>query len=104
MLECGEEKLLTLTELERVKALAAQLVKLLRAQPDSGLPASQLLAEYSKTYGYGLRLQDYDVGSLPALLAKLGHVVKVQGRVIFFPPRGDLTVWNVRVLVALQGR
>ncbi|XP_046899861.1 meiosis regulator and mRNA stability factor 1 isoform X2 [Hypomesus transpacificus] len=77
VLECGEEKLLTLTELERVKALAAQLVKLLRAQPDSGLPASQLLAEYSKTYGYGLRLQDYDVGSLPALLAKLGHVVKV---------------------------
>ncbi|XP_062304058.1 meiosis regulator and mRNA stability factor 1 isoform X2 [Osmerus eperlanus] len=77
VLECGEEKLLTLTELERVKALAAQLVKLLRAQPDSSLPASQLLAEYSKTYGYGLRLQDYDVGSLPALLAKLGHVVKV---------------------------
>ncbi|XP_067116004.1 meiosis regulator and mRNA stability factor 1 [Osmerus mordax] len=77
VLECGEEKLLTLTELERVKALAAQLVKLLRAQPDSSLPASQLLAEYSKTYGYGLRLQDYDVGSLPTLLAKLGHVVKV---------------------------
>ncbi|CAG5928965.1 unnamed protein product [Menidia menidia] len=77
VLECGEEKVLTLTEVERVKALAAQLVKLLRAQKNSSLPVSQLLPEYSKTFGYGLRLQDYDATSLPALLAKLCHVVKV---------------------------
>ncbi|XP_056265844.1 meiosis regulator and mRNA stability factor 1 isoform X2 [Pseudoliparis swirei] len=77
VLECGEEKVLTLTEVERIKALAAQLVKLLRAQKNSSLPVSQLLTEYSKTFGYGLRLQDYDASSLPALLAKLCHVVKV---------------------------
>lgn len=77
MLECGEEKVLTLTEVEHVKALAAQLVKLLRAQKNSSLPVSQLLTEYSKTFGYGLRLQDYDASSLPALLSKLCHVVKV---------------------------
>ncbi|XP_072539563.1 meiosis regulator and mRNA stability factor 1 isoform X2 [Salminus brasiliensis] len=77
VLECGEEKLLALTEVERVKALAAQLVKLLRAQRDCSLPVTQLLAEYSKTFGYGLRLQDYDASTLPALLAKLCHVVKV---------------------------
>lgn len=77
VLECGEEKVLMLTELERIKALAAQLVKLLRAQRDSSLPVGQLLSEYSKTFGYGLRLQDYDVSSLPALLSKLCHVVKV---------------------------
>ncbi|XP_026789141.3 meiosis regulator and mRNA stability factor 1 isoform X3 [Pangasianodon hypophthalmus] len=77
VLECGEEKVLALTEVERVKALAAQLVKLLRAQRDCTLPVSQLLAEYSKTFGYGLRLQDYDASTLPALLAKLCHVVKV---------------------------
>ncbi|XP_067314927.1 meiosis regulator and mRNA stability factor 1 isoform X3 [Pseudorasbora parva] len=77
VLECGEERLLALTEVERVKALAAQLVKLLRAQRDSGLPISQLLGEYSKTFGYGLRLQDYDASTLPALLNKLCHVVKV---------------------------
>lgn len=77
VLECGEEKVLALTEVERVKALAAQLVKLLRAQRDCTLPVSQLLAEYSKTYGYSLRLQDYDVSTLPALLSKLCHVVKV---------------------------
>lgn len=79
MLECGEEKVLVLTEVEHVKALAAQLVKLLRAQRDCTLPVSQLLAEYSKTFGYGLRLQDYDVSTLPALLSKLCHVVKVSG-------------------------
>lgn len=78
MLECGEEKVLTLTEVERIKALAAQLVKLLRAQKNSSLPVSQLLTEYSKTFGYGLRLQDYDACSLPALLTKLCHVVKVK--------------------------
>uniref|UniRef100_A0A665VDG0 Meiosis regulator and mRNA stability factor 1 n=1 Tax=Echeneis naucrates TaxID=173247 RepID=A0A665VDG0_ECHNA len=77
VLECGEEKILTLTEVERIKALAAQLVKLLRAQKNSSLPVSQLLTEYSKTFGYGLRLQDYDASSLPALLTKLCHVVKV---------------------------
>ncbi|XP_035390582.1 meiosis regulator and mRNA stability factor 1 isoform X2 [Electrophorus electricus] len=77
VLECGEEKVLALTEVERVKALAAQLVKLLRAQRDCSLPISQLLTEYSRTYGYGLRLQDYDADTLPALLAKLCHVVKV---------------------------
>ncbi|XP_076585711.1 meiosis regulator and mRNA stability factor 1 isoform X3 [Chaetodon auriga] len=77
VLECGEEKVLTLTEVERIKALAAQLVKLLRAQKNSSLPVSRLLTEYSKTFGYGLRLQDYDASSLPALLTKLCHVVKV---------------------------
>ncbi|XP_036425989.1 meiosis regulator and mRNA stability factor 1 isoform X1 [Colossoma macropomum] len=77
VLECGEEKVLALTEMERVKALAAQLVKLLRAQRDCSLPVNQLLAEYSKTFGYGLRLQDYDANTLPALLSKLCHVVKV---------------------------
>uniref|UniRef100_A0AAR2IN25 Meiosis regulator and mRNA stability factor 1 n=1 Tax=Pygocentrus nattereri TaxID=42514 RepID=A0AAR2IN25_PYGNA len=77
VLECGEEKVLALTEMERVKALAAQLVKLLRAQKDCSLPVNQLLAEYSKTFGYGLRLQDYDANTLPALLSKLCHVVKV---------------------------
>lgn len=77
MLECGEEKILTLTEMEKVKALAAQLVKLLRSQKDSTLPLSELLSEYSKTFGYGLRLQDFDVSSVPALLHKLCHVVKV---------------------------
>lgn len=69
---------MSLTEVERIKALAAQLVKLLRAQKSSGLPVSQLLAEYGKTFGYGLRLQDYDASSLPALLTKLCHVVKVK--------------------------
>ncbi|KAK0155151.1 Meiosis regulator and mRNA stability factor 1 [Merluccius polli] len=77
VLECGEEKGLTLTEVERVKALAAQLVKLLRSQRNCSLPVGLLLAEYSKTFGYGLHLQDYDAASLSALLAKLCHVVKV---------------------------
>ncbi|KAJ8001836.1 hypothetical protein DPEC_G00173550 [Dallia pectoralis] len=107
VLECGEEKVLTLTEVERVKALAAQLVKLLRSQRDSSLPAAQLLSEYSKTFGYGLRLQDYDISSLPALLVKLCHVVKVvdgaNGREVQLINRKSLRSLTCQILALLMG-
>uniref|UniRef100_A0A8C8EQP0 Meiosis regulator and mRNA stability factor 1 n=1 Tax=Oncorhynchus tshawytscha TaxID=74940 RepID=A0A8C8EQP0_ONCTS len=107
VLECGEEKVLTLTEVERVKALAAQLVKMLRSQRDSSLPAAQLLSEYSKTFGYGLRLQDYDVSSLPALLVKLCHVVKVvdgtNGREVQLINRKSLRSLTCQLLSLLMG-
>ncbi|XP_070965755.1 meiosis regulator and mRNA stability factor 1-like isoform X2 [Oncorhynchus clarkii lewisi] len=107
VLECGEEKVLTLTEVERVKALAAQLVKMLRSQRDSSLPAVQLLSEYSKTFGYGLRLQDYDVSSLPALLVKLCHVVKVvdgtNGREVQLINRKSLRSLTCQLLSLLMG-
>uniref|UniRef100_A0A674DBX0 Meiosis regulator and mRNA stability factor 1 n=1 Tax=Salmo trutta TaxID=8032 RepID=A0A674DBX0_SALTR len=107
VLECGEEKVLTLTEEERVKALAAQLVKMLRSQRDSSLPAAQLLSEYSKTFGYGLRLQDYDVSSLPALLVNLCHVVKVldgaNGREVQLINRKSLRSLTCQLLSLLMG-
>lgn len=108
VLECGEEKLLTLTEVERIKALAAQLVKLLRAQKNSSLPVSQLLTEYSKTFGYGLRLQDYDASSLPALLTKLRHVVKVvdgsEGREVQLINRKSLRSLTSQLLALLMSQ
>eukprot|EP00066_Takifugu_rubripes_P022057 XP_011611323.1 PREDICTED: meiosis arrest female protein 1 isoform X2 [Takifugu rubripes] len=108
VLECGEEKVLTLTEVEHVKALAAQLVKLLRAQKNSSLPVSQLLTEYSKTFGYGLRLQDYDASSLPALLGKLCHVVKVvdgpEGRELQLINRKSLRLLTAQMLDLLMSQ
>ncbi|XP_033949186.1 meiosis regulator and mRNA stability factor 1 isoform X2 [Pseudochaenichthys georgianus] len=108
VLECGEEKVLTLTEVERIKALAAQLVKLLRAQKNSSLPVSQLLTEYSKTFGYGLRLQDYDASSLPALLTKLCHVVKVvdgsAGREVQLINRKSLRLLTSQLLSLLMSQ
>ncbi|XP_071359796.1 meiosis regulator and mRNA stability factor 1 isoform X5 [Trachinotus anak] len=108
VLECGEEKVLTLTEVERVKALAAQLVKLLRAQKNSSLPVNQLLTEYSKTFGYGLRLQDYDASSLPALLTKLCHVVKVvdgsEGREVQLINRKSLRSLTSQLLALLMSQ
>uniref|UniRef100_A0A3Q3GNY6 Meiosis regulator and mRNA stability factor 1 n=1 Tax=Labrus bergylta TaxID=56723 RepID=A0A3Q3GNY6_9LABR len=108
VLECGEEKVLTLTEVERIKALAAQLVKLLRAQKNSSLPVSQLLTEYSKTFGYGLRLQDYDASSLPALLTKLCHVVKVvdgaEGREVQLINRKSLRSLTSQLLSLLMSQ
>ncbi|XP_073329433.1 meiosis regulator and mRNA stability factor 1 isoform X3 [Pagrus major] len=108
VLECGEEKVLTLTEVERIKALAAQLVKLLRAQKNSSIPVSQLLTEYSKTFGYGLRLQDYDASSLPALLSKLCHVVKVvdgsEGREVQLINRKSLRLLTSQILSLLMSQ
>ncbi|XP_043969594.1 meiosis regulator and mRNA stability factor 1 isoform X3 [Gambusia affinis] len=108
VLECGEEKVLTLTEVERMKALAAQLVKLLRAQKSCGLSVSQLLVEYSKTFGYGLRLQDYDAATLPALLAKLCHVVKVvdgaDGREVQLINRKSLRLLTTQLLALLMSQ
>ncbi|XP_056136133.1 meiosis regulator and mRNA stability factor 1 isoform X2 [Lampris incognitus] len=108
VLDCCEEKVLTLTEVERIKALAAQLVKLLRVQRNSSLPVSQLLNEYSKTFGYGLRLQDYDASSLPTLLAKLCHVVKVmdgtEGKEVQLINRKSLRALTCQLLALLMSQ
>ncbi|XP_054896781.1 meiosis regulator and mRNA stability factor 1 isoform X2 [Poeciliopsis prolifica] len=108
VLECGEEKVLTLTEVERIKALAAQLVKLLRTQKNFSLSVSQLPIEYSKAFGYGLRLQDYDAATLPALLAKLCHVVKVvdgtDGREVTLINRKSLRLLTTQLLALLMSQ
>ncbi|XP_048869446.1 meiosis regulator and mRNA stability factor 1 isoform X2 [Brienomyrus brachyistius] len=106
VLECGGEKILSLTEMEKLKALAAQFVKLLRSQKDSRLPLSELLTEYSKTFGYGLRLQDFDVGAVPGLLQKLCHVVKmvdgVRGREVQLISRKSLRSLTTQLLSLLM--
>ncbi|KAM4698321.1 meiosis regulator and mRNA stability factor 1 isoform 2-T2 [Rhinophrynus dorsalis] len=106
VLECGEEKILSLTEMERVKALASQLVKLLRSQKDSSLMMPDILAEYSKTFGYSLRLHDYDVSSVPALMQKLCHVVKVtdtaSGKQIQLINRKSLRSLTAQLLILLM--
>ncbi|NWX50124.1 MARF1 factor, partial [Steatornis caripensis] len=106
VLECGEEKILTLTEVEQVKAVAAQFVKLLRSQKDNCLMMSDLLTEYSKTFGYTLRLHDYDVSSVPALMQKLCHVVKVvdteSGKQIQLINRKSLRTLTAQLLVLLM--
>ncbi|XP_068885629.1 meiosis regulator and mRNA stability factor 1 isoform X1 [Aphelocoma coerulescens] len=106
VLECGEEKILSLTEVEQVKAVAAQFVKLLRAQKDNSLLLADLLPEYSKTFGYTLRLHDFDVSSVPALMQKLCHVVKVvdteSGKQIQLINRKSLRTLTAQLLVLLM--
>ncbi|XP_039089501.1 meiosis regulator and mRNA stability factor 1 isoform X9 [Hyaena hyaena] len=106
VLECGEEKILTLTEVERFKALAAQFVKLLRSQKDNCLMMTDLLTEYAKTFGYTFRLQDYDVSSVSALTQKLCHVVKVadmaSGKQLQLINRKSLRALTAQLLVLLM--
>ncbi|KAM5152310.1 meiosis regulator and mRNA stability factor 1 isoform 2-T2 [Mantella aurantiaca] len=106
VLECGEEKILTLTEMERIKALASQLVKLLRSQKDTTLMIPDLHTEYSKTFGYSLKLHDYDVSSVLALMQKLCHVVKVtdtvSGKQIQLINRKSLRSLTAQLLILLM--
>ncbi|XP_044289243.1 meiosis regulator and mRNA stability factor 1 isoform X4 [Varanus komodoensis] len=106
VLECGEEKILALTDVEQVKALAAQFVKLLRSQKDKSLMMADVLTEYAKTFGYPLRLQDYDVGSVPALLQKLCHVIKVvdteSGKQLQLINKKSLRALTAQLLVLLM--
>uniref|UniRef100_A0A8D0BI04 Meiosis regulator and mRNA stability factor 1 n=1 Tax=Salvator merianae TaxID=96440 RepID=A0A8D0BI04_SALMN len=106
VLEYGEEKILTLTDAEKNKALAAQFVKLLRSQKDKCLMMADVLTEYAKTFGYSLRLQDYDVGSVPALLQKLCHVVKVvdteSGKQLLLINKKSLRTLATQLLVLLM--
>ncbi|XP_075035866.1 meiosis regulator and mRNA stability factor 1 isoform X2 [Mixophyes fleayi] len=106
VLECGEEKILTLTEMERIKALASQLVKLLRSQNDASLMMPSLLTEYSKTFGYSLRLHDYDISTVPALMQKLCHVVKItdtaSGKQIQLINRKSLRSLTAQLLILLM--
>ncbi|XP_063136996.1 meiosis regulator and mRNA stability factor 1-like isoform X2 [Rattus norvegicus] len=106
VLECGEEKILTLTEGERFKALAAQFVKLLRSQKGNCLMMTDLFTEYAKTFGYTFRLQDYDVSSVSALTQKLCHVVKVadteSGKQIQLVNRKSLRPLTVQLLLLLM--
>ncbi|XP_066496657.1 meiosis regulator and mRNA stability factor 1 isoform X4 [Tiliqua scincoides] len=106
VLECGEEKILSLTEAEQVKALAAQFVKLLRSQKDKCLMLTDVLVEYAKTFGYSLRLQDYEVGTVAGLMQKLCHVVKVvdteSGKEIQLINKKSLRTLTAQLLVLLM--
>ncbi|KAJ6657542.1 hypothetical protein lerEdw1_002255 [Lerista edwardsae] len=106
VLECGEEKILSLTDVEQVKALAAQFVKLLRSQKDKCLLLADVLTEYAKTFGYSLRLQDYEVGSVASLMQKLSHVIKVvdteSGKQIQLINKKSLRTLTAQLLVLLM--
>ncbi|XP_069761769.1 meiosis regulator and mRNA stability factor 1 isoform X2 [Narcine bancroftii] len=106
VLECGEEKILVLTENEQMKALTAQLVKLLRLQKDNCIILSDLLSEYNNTYGYTLRLQDYDVNTVGELVQKFCHVAKVTntpaGKQLQLINRKSLRTLTAQLLVLLM--
>ncbi|XP_051876783.1 meiosis regulator and mRNA stability factor 1 isoform X2 [Pristis pectinata] len=106
VLECGEEKILVLTENEQIKALTAQLVKLLRSQKDHCMILSDFLSEYNNTYGYSLRLQDYDVSTVAELMQKFCHVAKVintpVGKQLQLINRKSLRTLTAQLLVLLM--
>ncbi|XP_032896172.1 meiosis regulator and mRNA stability factor 1 isoform X2 [Amblyraja radiata] len=106
VLECGEEKNLVLTENEQIKALTAQLVKLLRSQKDNCMKLSDFLMEYNTIYGYSLRLQDYDVNTIGELMQKFCHVAKVSntpsGKQLQLINRKSLRTLTAQLLVLLM--
>lgn len=69
--------MLKLTAPEMRAVLAEQMMGLLREQTDYKLAVDQLLLAFQRQYGFPLRLADYGVGTVPALLGKIKHCVSV---------------------------
>ncbi|XP_025094974.1 meiosis regulator and mRNA stability factor 1-like isoform X2 [Pomacea canaliculata] len=78
IVEEQEERMLKLTAPEMRAVLAEQMMGLLREQTDYKLAVDQLLLAFQRQYGFPLRLADYGVGTVPALLGKIKHCVSIQ--------------------------
>ncbi|KAH0546369.1 meiosis regulator and mRNA stability factor 1 isoform X1 [Cotesia glomerata] len=70
------EKLITLTEPERLRVLGEQINKLISKYPN-GLLLSKVGQAYSRQFGYLLNPELYDCHSLEKLLGKLSNLVQI---------------------------
>lgn len=73
--EDGEERMIHLAPAELRKVLCEQLTSLIR--PAGTVAVSKILLEYAKHFGFCLRLEDFKVDSVKALLLKLKNHIKV---------------------------
>uniref|UniRef100_UPI00358E07D9 meiosis regulator and mRNA stability factor 1 isoform X2 n=1 Tax=Myxine glutinosa TaxID=7769 RepID=UPI00358E07D9 len=106
VLECGEERILSLTETEQLKALAAHMGQLLRAAPQKGIALTHLGTAYNQTFGFPLNLSDYDASSLSELLSRIDHIVKIEEgeevRMVVLRSRKPLRQLSRQILLLLS--
>ncbi|KAI8797405.1 meiosis arrest female protein 1 [Biomphalaria glabrata] len=76
--EDGEEKFIHLCLSELRKVLCDQLTTLIT--PHGFIPLHKLLSEYGNQFGFNLKLEDFKVNSLKALLQKLKSHIKIEVR------------------------
>ncbi|BFZ17881.1 hypothetical protein BsWGS_20919 [Bradybaena similaris] len=76
--EDGEERMIHLAPAELRKVLCEQLTSLIR--PAGTVAVSKILLEYAKHFGFCLKLEDFKVDSVKALLLKLKNHIKIELR------------------------
>ncbi|XP_071106106.1 meiosis regulator and mRNA stability factor 1-like [Haliotis cracherodii] len=76
--EEGDERLLRLTQPEMRKVLSEQITNLLKIQPGHGMVKDELLPAFTRQFSFNLHLQDFQVVSLDALLARLRHIISIE--------------------------
>uniref|UniRef100_A0A8C4QJA8 Meiosis regulator and mRNA stability factor 1 n=1 Tax=Eptatretus burgeri TaxID=7764 RepID=A0A8C4QJA8_EPTBU len=106
VLECGEERVLSLTETEQLKALEAHMSQLLQAAPQKRIALKHLGTAYNQTFGFPLHLPDYDASSLPELLCRIDHVLKIEDceeRLVVLRSRKPLQQLVIQLLLLLSG-
>lgn len=82
--EEGDERLLRLTQPEMRKVLSEQITNLLKIQPGHGMVKDELLPAFTRQFSFNLHLQDFQVVSLDALLARLRHIISVSSANVVF--------------------
>lgn len=75
--EEGEERLLHLTAHELRKVLCEQLCTLFKSVGGS-MPLAKVEVEYARHFGFGLKMEDFHVGSARQLLLNLKTHFKVK--------------------------
>ncbi|XP_023231451.1 meiosis regulator and mRNA stability factor 1-like [Centruroides sculpturatus] len=74
----GEEKVLMLTEQEKLKVLADRLVSIVRSSPQQCILLDKLISIYANQHGYSLRCQEFGASDIPDLISKLRSSLKIQ--------------------------
>ena len=76
--EDQEEKTLSLTGPQLLQVVGEQVVALLQSLPSHSVPVGDFLQAFTRHYGFGLRLDDFNVNSVTELMEQLPHMTKVR--------------------------
>ena len=72
------ERLLQLTDCERLKVLGSQIESLIQSTRKASLPLAQMEDFYRKQFGYPLRPDDYGESNVIQVLKKLPQLLRVE--------------------------
>lgn len=77
IVECGEERYISLTYTELFKVLSEQTLTILTASPQNAIAVKDLGSVYQKSYGHNIYIEDFGATSVEELIGKIPHIAHV---------------------------